>query len=435
MRRAHWAAPTAAAALLGLYWAWPDKVFVFDGVMFGYIIERRVADLGAVLFNCRHLLFNPLMMGLRDALAAAGVALGGYEFIQRVNAVAGAASALVFARVVRRLTGDEALSAAAALLLGVTAVVWSRATEGQVYMLMTLGSLVALWGGAFVVLDAFWPGGIFFWTLPAAAFVAAAAALGAWSLRAGVLPQSRVENNAGWRSARFVKEHTLSTSWVAISGLGFPNSKVYLSQFAQRTTHVLEYDLRGGPKAQALGSFRAFLAQAARYGVPVYALNDLVDDAAARANVESIWGVTPGELDALFAGGRLEPVADDGRGLRVYLYVPRDARAELFAGLAFNILDIADEPRREESLRLFERVAAGTPLPEKRRAVDIMRRTNFGAQLAFEGMKPFLDARLLLAAKEYADHFAPPTSPRVLAALDRISRALDFRPRHGPQTW
>ena len=134
----------ALASLLIFYLAFPDKVYIFDGVMFSYIIERRVVDLHAALWNRHHLLFIPFMMLLRDALARLGLKTAAYPLIQKVNACAGVLGVGLYYRILRRLTKDAAVSGLCSLALGLSYSYWCRATEGQVYMLMTLGFLATV---------------------------------------------------------------------------------------------------------------------------------------------------------------------------------------------------------------------------------------------------------------------------------------------------
>lgn len=153
-RREWLAAGAGTAVLLFLYGAFPERIYVFDGILFSGIIERIGENWRADLFNGRHLLFNPLMMFLRDLAVHAGLTLSAYPLIQGVNAVAGALGILLFARFIDRLTRDKALALTFALLLAVSCNYWDRATEGQVYMLMTLGALATAYGALAFTQDA-----------------------------------------------------------------------------------------------------------------------------------------------------------------------------------------------------------------------------------------------------------------------------------------
>ncbi|HXS99377.1 MAG TPA: hypothetical protein VN915_01750 [Elusimicrobiota bacterium] len=153
-RREWIAAGSGAAFLLVLYGAFPERIYVFDGILFSGIIERIGANWRADLFNGRHLLFNPLMMFLRDLAVHAGLTLSAYPLIQGVNAVAGALGIVLFARFIYRLTRDKVLALTFAMLLAVSCNYWDRATEGQVYMLMTLGALATAYGALAFTQDA-----------------------------------------------------------------------------------------------------------------------------------------------------------------------------------------------------------------------------------------------------------------------------------------
>ena len=131
--------------LLTLYLLLPEKVYVFDGIMFASVIERGVTEWREELFNRRHLFFNPALLGLRDLLARLGATVPGYALIQRVNAVLGAAGALVFLEMLRTLRLPRWTAAAGALLLAGSFAYCARATEGQVYMTLALAQLSTLW--------------------------------------------------------------------------------------------------------------------------------------------------------------------------------------------------------------------------------------------------------------------------------------------------
>jgi hypothetical protein len=145
-RREWLAAGTGAVSLLVLYGAFPERVYIFDGILFSGIIERIGDNWRADLFNGRHLLFNPSMMLLRDIALRVGLTISGYSLIQAVNAVVAALGILLFGRLVYRLTRDKGLALTFAGLLAITCNYWDRATEGQVYMLMTFGALATAYG-------------------------------------------------------------------------------------------------------------------------------------------------------------------------------------------------------------------------------------------------------------------------------------------------
>jgi hypothetical protein len=603
----------AAALLCALYLFFPDKVYVFDGVMFSFVIERDVPDLAGVLYNRRHLLFTPLMLGLRDLLLARGVIIGGYELMQRVNAVAGALGALLFFRLLLRLTRDQALSAVTTLLLAFSYSWWSRATEGQVYMLMSLGSLATVWaacallaeprplwaatlaaawaaatlvhganavllpvaaaalwlaappekksrfapallamlasvaacyawafslrtpssvlpflleaaefppgetgrrilelpanlgqapsqllrslaaaagagwlktvlglalgaalfrlglsawpaleqtrrrsavilfsaGLLFVLLDAFWRGGLFFWAIPAAVYLALAAlflsafpewrvrtlragailvfVLAVWNFRAGILPQSLVENNDGVRRALFVQEHTVPTSWVIMSGMGFPNSKIYLTKFARRNTRVLEYHLREAPKDQAMAKFGAFIRDLSWRGLPIYVLSDLLSDAHVSAQLHKQWGVTPKELRESFGPGTFRRMADYDEALGVYLFIPAAGAETLFVGLAFNVLDMPPGPAFFEAGAVLKELGLAMTPPQRRRTAQLLRDTRYGALTTFAAIKPYLLPAAQPGAESYARNFLVSPMPAQKARLAELDAFLSPR--------
>jgi len=566
-------AAAGLAALAALYAAFPERLYVFDGVVFAGVIERSVDDWRQQLFNHRHLLFNPLMMALREILLRSGARLSGYDVMQRVNAVAGALGVGVLFALVRRITKDVSVSLCAALLLAVSSAYWARAVEGQAYMLMTLGALAALnalaaleddagslalagvslaaaimlhaanavlivpalaacaarggsqgpraakalggawlaalgayalvfmlrgaddpmnsfggllarlwhgeslgpWGRvlysldelgssvvfglwrpwsvasgallaagaaaaaraalsdaetrrtaavplsgllAFAALDAFWVGGAFFWATPLALLIALASLpaaralravprrgpamglaavcvflIGGWNLRAGIRPQSRVENNAGYRAARFVAEHTVPTSWILISGFrGFPNAKVYLTYFARRGREPIDSLFESAPKDEALGRLRAFLRRNMSSGVPIYLLSDLVEDPETGKEMARRWGLNAGELGSCLGPGALMPVARSRDRLGVFLYVPRAYAPQLFAGLSYAALNDGYGARLDETFTALQAIAARMSPVERVAAGEILKSSDDGAKLLSSALLPSMSA-------------------------------------------
>lgn len=131
--------------MLGLYLGFPDRLYVFDGVLFSSSIERIGDGWQENLFNPRHLLFNPIMMLVRDILSRIGISIAAYPLIQRINAMVGALGVLLFFRLARRLGEDAGLAFVLTALLALSSSFWSRATEGQVYMLMTFFAISTSW--------------------------------------------------------------------------------------------------------------------------------------------------------------------------------------------------------------------------------------------------------------------------------------------------
>lgn len=585
-----------AAALLALYLALPEKVFVFDGIMFSGVIERAISEWRGELLNRRHLLFNPLLMGLRDALVRLGATISGYSLIQGFNAVLGAAGVVVFLGLLRSLRLPRWTAAAGALLLGGCFAYAGRATEGQVYMTLALAQLCTVWacvsllqepsagralllaavfaagcafhaanvvtapacaaavllarrrGGALVLwaapaaavltvlpfavafklsswgdavsflgratemqmsgpasaagllgsalnyhvmapgaraaavlqqaLDAFaanslsqtaaawlglgvlvlfaaaaapaladekrrpaalvlaaaaasgvafaayWLGGEFFWPAPvgfmialallgaraperlAAPVAGAAALLLGWNLYAGLVPRSKLENNEGYRRAMFVRDHTGPSSWIVISGLGFPNQKVYLGYFAHRSREVLEYYLDRFPKDEALRRFSAFARANEDNGVPMYLLPDLVDDKRALAELEKQWKVTIADLMRAFGPGRLVVMAQQDPGFRVYLFVPEDRPEPLFAVLSYNILTESDPQRLSETATALKEVAAGMTPARKAAAARLLEQSDYGGALLMKGFGPYMNPEGRAAAQARLARFA-----------------------------
>ncbi|MBI3289093.1 MAG: hypothetical protein HYZ74_06215, partial [Elusimicrobia bacterium] len=141
----------AVVLSLGFLAVWlslPDQVLVFDGVMFSGIVERIVDEWRRELFNPRHLLFNPAFMLLRDALAACGVHVAAYRLFQCVNALVGVAGLWLFGLLLREACEDDAVAVGGAALLGAAWSYGTRATEGQVYMILAAGGLWTLWAAA-----------------------------------------------------------------------------------------------------------------------------------------------------------------------------------------------------------------------------------------------------------------------------------------------
>lgn len=599
-----WGVATGALALgaLAVWLMFPDQVFVFDGIMFSQIVDRGVLEWRREIMNPRHLIFNLFFQLLRDGLESVGVTVKAYRLFQVVNALAGAAGLLLFADLARRLSRDFALGWCAALLLGSTLCYGTRATEGQVYMLMSLGALGLLWSAVrlleeptvgraalavgvvttgalfhaadvflfpaavlaiwlafpkqrflafvgaatgpvvllisylfafkgiglrgfftktmdihsvsasgfwpnlfatfwdregmtvwgrlvrvwretgdslapmpgdlnltaglalwimasvilfrawprldkarraqaavlgmawagFVIVNAFWLGGVFFYvpdlacalgilTLSAEPSWAGLAirtrrfmfgtltllglGLGSWNFRMGLKPQSRIENNSGYRQAIFVGAHTESASWVIISGFGFANSKVYLPMFAHRRRQVLEYFFNQNPKDVALRQLTDFCKHVARHGVPMYLLSDLADSPGAFPALMKTFGVSREEVYRAFGPGRFMLVAA-GSEEQVYLFVPRDHRPELFVALGYSVLTGDDQQQLAESVRAIEEIAREMNPVERRRASELMRKKNWGFDLIFEGSLSSMNAEFLAANKILAERFA-----------------------------
>lgn len=279
----------------------------------------------------------------------------------------------------------------------------------------------AAWA-AFAVLNAFWMGGLFFQPVPAAcllallllavpprpgaraALAAGALALGAWNLARGLVPQSDPANNAGLRLAHFVRDHTVPSSWIIITGLGLPNAKIYLPHFAGRTREVLEYYFDRRPKPQALALLRNFVDAQSAAGVPVYVLSDLVEDADTAARMKALWGVDLGEIHTAFGPGAPLPVARGEVG--VWLFVRADRRPQLFAGLAYSALTESETPRLAETANALKSLAAAMTPAERRAASRLLRESNWGFDLIMRGFSPVMGEASRRAAEERRARFA-----------------------------
>jgi hypothetical protein len=151
-------------------------------------------------------------------------------------------------------------------------------------------------------LEFLWLGGEYFWVAPTACLIgllalaaeagkatqlaACGLALLGWNVYAGLAPRAKLENNEGYRRAIFVRDHTPYSSWIVVSGFGFPNQKVYLSYFAKRSREVLEYYLNRDSKEAALAKFTAWTREQQRLGMPMFLLPDMVSDQRALADLQ-----------------------------------------------------------------------------------------------------------------------------------------------------
>jgi len=574
------AAGLLTAAYLALWLMLPDKTFVFDGVLFADVIERKGVDWRASLYNPRHLLFNGAFQVLRDAMIAFDAPVSAYRLVQAVNALAGAAGLWLFGGLLRRLTGDDMVSVLGAAILGATWTFGTRATEGQVYMLLAFGGLWTLWsaarlleepslgrsldlaaafalttlfhaagaclapavaaalwlafpkrrgmlpalalaaalilipyavhfgsgglqaflnrsteyylddgrgywtglflkfwdnagltpwkrlviawnetGRAFVVmpegaaagaglvlwltvagalagswkalderrrrlievvalawlgfalLNAFWSGGLFFAAVPAACLLALLAAaagprlraltgpsrrrllgglgagallLGSWNVRAGLWPQSRIENNPSYDQALYLKAHTVPSSYIVIAGAVNANLKVYLPSVANRAREVLEFYFMANSKGEALQLLANAMADHAKFGIPLYLHGDVVDDVAAAAEMRRLWGVTTAELRIAFGPGRLISI---GRrpDVPLYLFIPAVRRPELFVGLGYSVLTEEDVARRRESIAALQLIVRDMTPAERKRAGALLRSSEWGLNLLKDG--------------------------------------------------
>lgn len=275
--------------------------------------------------------------------------------------------------------------------------------------------LAAAWTG-FLVINAFWRGGLFFQPVPTACVIAllavagaprlaalpersrrgllgtlafVALCLGASNVKHGLLPQSKAENNRGMAAARYIGAHTVPSSWILISGLGLANAKVYIPNIAVRSREVLEYYFDRLPKDRALAALSAFIELQTSNGVPLYMLSDLIEDAAVHADMLRLWGVSLGEVQAAFGPGRVILLAR-GPDLAVYLFAPQGREPELFAGLSYSALTEDDQNRLNETVVGLKELARGMTPPEKARAARLMKEGNWGFDGIHRGFARFM---------------------------------------------
>jgi hypothetical protein len=276
-------------------------------------------------------------------------------------------------------------------------------------------ALSAAWAG-FLVLNAFWMGGLFFQPVPTACLIALLAlaatarlgslterarrgllgtlafvglCLGASNVKHGLLPQSRVENNRGMSGALYVRDHTVASSWVVISGFGLGNAKVYIPNFAQRSREVLEYYFDRFPKDKALAALAAFVGHQTAHGVPVYFLSDLIEDGAVQAVMRRRWGVEVADIQGALGPGRVLVLAR-GPDLSVFLFSPQGRVPELFAGLSYSALTENEQVRLNETVVALKELAKEMTPVERARAGRLLREGNWGFDGIQKGFAPFM---------------------------------------------
>jgi hypothetical protein len=305
---------------------------------------------------------------------------------------------------------------------------WPRLDASRRAQAAVLGTA---WAG-FVVVNAFWLGGIFFYVpdLACALGILALSAgpswaemaggarrrvlgsltvlgvgLALWNLRVGLKPQSLIENNPGYRLAMFVGAHTEPASWIIISGLGFANSKVYLPMFAHRRRQVLEYFFDQNPKDTALRGLSEFSEDVAVHGIPMYLLSDLVESPGAFPMMTKSFGVSREDVYNAFGPGRAV-LAASGPEERVYLYVPQNHRPELFVSLGYSVLTGADQQQLAESVSAIKEIAHEMSPVERRHAAELMSTKHWGFDLILDGFSSMMSAESLAENKMLAQRFA-----------------------------
>ncbi|MFI5350637.1 MAG: hypothetical protein ACHQ2Z_13910 [Elusimicrobiota bacterium] len=289
-------------------------------------------------------------------------------------------------------------------------------------------SAVSLFGAtwaAFTVVSVFWQGGLFFYVPALACLIGIlATALGAlsadlaagtrrrmlgilvftglalafWNLRVGLIPQSRLENNSGYRQAMFVGAHTEPASWIIISGLGFSNSKVYIPRFAHRRRQVLEFFFDRNPKDAALRKLSEFFGVASAHGIPMYLLSDLAETPGAAPILEKRFGVSRSEIMNALGAGRIIGIAH-GPDERVYLFVPRIHQSELFTVYGYSMLTDNDDSRTAESMLVLQEIARGMSPIDRRNAGELLRKTSWGFDLVWEDLSRLMSPESMAATK------------------------------------
>jgi hypothetical protein len=221
---------------------------------------------------------------------------------------------------------------------------------------------------------------------------------------AGLLPQSRLENNKGYAQAMFVRDHTVPSSWIVISGLGLDNAKVYLPNFAQRARDVLEYYFDRRSKENALVMLKGFISQQTGSGVPVYLLSDLVESAFVHEEMRRRWGVTMRDIQGAFGPGDVILMAKGP--VNVYLFAPKQRLPELFTVLGYSVLTENDKTRLNESVTALKEIASLMPPAERVRAARLMRETGWGFMLLWQGFSPYMSPENKKGTQARAERFA-----------------------------
>ena len=288
--------------------------------------------------------------------------------------------------------------------------------------------IVLAWAG-FTVLNAYWLGGTYFYAPAHACALAVLAlwagagglapasrrqalggavfvglALAAWNVRSGLLPQSRIENNPGYRQAMFVGAHTEPSSCVVITGLGFSNAKVYLPNFAHRTREVLEYYFDRNPKDVALGKLAGFVSRLTEHGIPMYVLSDLIESPTVAAEMQRRWGVQIADIQQAFGPGRVVLVAASADE-KVFIYVPQARQYELFVVLGYSVLTENEPILLSESAAVLKEIVREMSPAERRRAAALMRDKNWGFDMLFD-FRPAMSPESLAATRVREQNFA-----------------------------
>jgi hypothetical protein len=193
------------------------------------------------------------------------------------------------------------------------------------------------------------------------------------------------------RAALWLRDHTVPSSWILISGLGLQNAKIYIPKFAGRSREVLEYYFDRNPREQALRLLAGFVDLQARSGVPLYLLSDLVEDQAVPAEMSRRWGVSLADVQHAFGPGRVVLLAR-GPDTAAYLFVPAARQPELFAGLSYSALTESEQKRLDETVAGLKEIVRGMTPEERARAAKLLRAGNWGFDGIQAGFAPFMGA-------------------------------------------
>ncbi|PIR19560.1 MAG: hypothetical protein COV48_01325, partial [Elusimicrobia bacterium CG11_big_fil_rev_8_21_14_0_20_64_6] len=187
------------------------------------------------------------------------------------------------------------------------------------------------------------------------------------------------------------------SSFIIIAGVVNSNLKVYIPNVAGRARDALEYYFLSRPKVAALEHFASFVSRQTQYGIPLYLLGEIVDDPKALGELRRLFGVEPEEIQAAFGPGRLIGITRRP-DLTLYLFVPRDRRPELFAGLGYSVLTEDDNGRLTESVSAIRQLAGEMTPEEKRRAGELLRRSEWGFLMLNEGFSVHMNTAMHTAA-------------------------------------
>ncbi len=126
---------------LAIYLAFANQNYGWDAIDYVSQIQRGTTS---GLFHPHHLLYNPLGYAVAQVLDGIGVSASTAWTMQVVNSIAGATGALLFFRVLLKLSSRVGLSAVFALLLAFSMAYWEYAVEVEVYVIPVAFLLASL---------------------------------------------------------------------------------------------------------------------------------------------------------------------------------------------------------------------------------------------------------------------------------------------------